>query len=761
MNPLTVGPVRLENVDESWAWLWVLLAVGVVGILVATYWGIFQRSERRLTWLLMVLRGAGLVALLLTLAKPSWSWENDLVESGRVAIVLDDSESMSLPDPSGRSRYARATEAVDGLRKALHAKKLVVGVYDIDGRPLKEGAIPDRPTAPRTDLAQALSAAADDMSAKRLNGVVLLSDGMDNSGRQDFAEFAQKFGVPIYTVGFEDTRRLGDLDLAVKPLRQPPERVMVNNEVKIDLLVSKTGGPRTEATVVIKRGLEERFVEKKIALPEGNDERTVSLTLKPSQPGTFEFTAVVESDKGERNLANNLWRFPLRVDAEPIRVLYVEGFLRYEYKFLKARLEDDPDLNVAAVVRRVNPELPEAVKAKDLITRTQLKNFDVVILGDMEADYLSPAEYQALVAWLDEKDARKGSEHALLVLGGYRSFGPAGFRKTRLAGVLPVVFADRPPYQSEEAFRIRLTEEGRGHPVFEVSSDRVRTAQAWDEAPRLAGCSLVARAKPAARVLAVHPRITREGKPAVVAAVQRYGAGHTMVLTVDTTWRWSRFTRVLGRADTLYARFWSQTLRWLAGRAADKRPLLSVSTDHIGYKAGEPVKVTVVRHPRPDVDLSRARLSVTYKPALGGRPAVVTNVKSTSADPDLFTGTFYPAAGNRPGAAGRFEVSATFTQDGKVVANQGTEFLVHSSGQELADTGTNPQVLKTLSEHSQVMDGYRDIGRAVELADLIRPKERRIHQADDLKLWDSPVLFLVFIGAVSSEWLIRRRNHLI
>jgi len=282
--------------------------------------------------------------------------------------------------------------------------------------------------------------------------------------------------------------------------------------------VTKTGGPATQATVVIKRGLDERFVEQKIALPEGNDERTVSLTLKPTQAGTFEFTAAVESAVGEKNLANNGWRFPLRVDAEPIRVLYLEGFLRYEYKFLKTRLEDDPDLNVAAIVRRANPEGAEPKSGKDLITPAQLKNFDVVILGDMEANYLKATEYEALVGWLDDKG------HALLVLGGYRSFGPDGFRTTKLADVLPVVFADKPPGQSEEPFLLQLTEEGRTHPVFEVSSDRARNAETWKEAPKLAGCSLVQRAKPGAEVLAVNPDITIEGKPAIVVATQRYGA---------------------------------------------------------------------------------------------------------------------------------------------------------------------------------------------------------------------------------------------
>ena len=106
--------LHLESVGQSWLSV-TLWSVGVllgVAILVATYWGIFQRSERRLTWVLMLLRGAGLLALLLALAKPTWTGETQLVDPSRVAIVLDNSESMAERDPSGPTRYARATEAL-------------------------------------------------------------------------------------------------------------------------------------------------------------------------------------------------------------------------------------------------------------------------------------------------------------------------------------------------------------------------------------------------------------------------------------------------------------------------------------------------------------------------------------------------------------------------------------------------------------------------------------------------------------------------
>src|SRR5262249_39376752 len=149
----------------------------------------------------------------------------------------------------------------------------------------------------------------------------------------------------------------GAVDLAVrKP--QAPGRVLVHNEMRVEVPVSKTGKPGAEATVSIKRG-REVLASRKITLAEGDGEQLVPLTFTPKEPGNFVFTAAVEGAAGERFLGNNVAHFPLQVDKEPIKALYLEGFLRWEYKYLKARLEDDPDIALASVVRRISPELPE------------------------------------------------------------------------------------------------------------------------------------------------------------------------------------------------------------------------------------------------------------------------------------------------------------------------------------------------------------------------------------------------------------------
>ena len=742
---------RFENVAHAWVWL-ILIGVGI-WVLLRTYRGIFLRSERRLAWWLMGLRAAGLLAIVLALAKPTWTRATEIIDPGRLAVVLDDSLSMSLPDATGRSRYARATEAVAGLRQALEqgdaAPQVELDLFDVNGAPV-HGDPPLEPRGERTDLVRAVSQATARLRSKPLVGVVLVTDGMDNTGRGDLLALADS-PAPIYAIGFQEDPEAARLDLAVEGV-QAPKRAIVHNDIKVTVLIEKSAGPAIEARVTVKRGSEEMVVEE-IPLPEGEAKEVVALAFAPSQAGSFVYTASVSTPAGERLLANNARHFPLQVDADPIRVLYLEGFLRHEYKFLRNRLEDDPDVSLVSVVRRANPERGSSGGGGELVTPERLENLDVLILGDMEADYLAETEYQAVVDWVDEG-------HGLLVLGGYRSFGPEGLRNTPLADVLPVVFQDQEPFQSEDPFVLDLTEAGRRHPIFEMSGDRVKDTALWSASPHLLGSSVVKRAKPGAEVLAVNPNFVADEGPAPVVAgagaapvvaVQRYGAGHAMVLTIDTTWRWSRLTRVLGQSDTLFARFWSQTIRWLAGRDVQAdRPLITVSTDRPDYEVGKPVRIEVKRQPQPETDLAAAEVSVELTNEAGESTPVET--RAGSMDPDLFTGTYYPPAG------GRYEVAAALTAAGRPVANQTTEFLVHGSELELADTRTNRAQLQAIADLTGGL--YFDVGDAAALAGAVDRRDRRTPVVQRTELWNSPVLFVVFLAAITAEWLIRRRNHL-
>lgn len=224
-----------------------------------------------------------------------------------------------------------------------------------------------------------------------------------------------------------------------------------------------------------------------------------------------------------------------------------------------------------------------------------------------------------------------------------------------------------------------------------------------------------------------------------------------MVITADTTWRWTRVARIVGRSDSLYARFWSQTIRWLTGRDLEqKRAAIVVSTDRPDYDVSKPVSIKVVRQATA-TDAADGDVTVEVTDEAGQRQAVP--MRTGSAEPNVFQGQYFPQTG------GRYEVHAQMSADGQPSANQTTEFLVHGSELELAETGTNQQLLKSISNRSG--GAYVDIEEIDQLAGSIDRKERRISRVQRSEYWNAPPLFVLFLLAITSEWMLRRRNHLV
>ena len=745
MTNVLFARFALEAVETPWLWI-----VGIVlgmAFLFWTYRGIFLRSKRNLAWTLMLLRGAGLVALLITLAKPAWVRDQEHVEPGRVAVIIDNSVSMSLPS-GGSARYDRVKLAVADIQKALEAKHgsaMVVDLFDLSGQPIPETGIPPEPKLERTDIARSIREVVARSRSKPLAAVVLLSDGMDNTGRTDFQDLSN-LTVPVFTVGFAQEADPDTIDLAVrKP--QVPQRAMVNNEVKIDVPVAKTGNnPLNEVTVALKRG-DEVITSQVVSFAAGVGEQTVSLKWTPKQPGTFHFTVKAESPTAEPVLINNAQGFDLPIDGEPIRIVFLDGGLRWESRYLLDQLRNDPDIQLESSIRVVNPERLAGRPNKEMLTTERLSKTDIVILGDMEGKFLSDAEYDALTKWLE------GKNHSLLVLGGYKSFGADGWAKTPLAKVLPVSLAEGEPYQREGRFALGFSDEGRRHPIFELTGDREKDVVEWEQTAELDGLCLVGREKPGATVLAIHPTLMIADKPAIVAAFQPFGeGGKSMVFTADTTWKWSRLPRLIGRPDTLYSRFWSQTMRWLANRNLDdRRPLLTVSTDSPAYAMGKSVGVKIVRTAPPGGNLANSEAIVEYR-SLDGQPTKVT-VQANSANPDEFVGSFTPPAG------GRYELVTSLMSEGKLLANQRSEFYVQSSALELADPRTNPSGMEGIARVTR--GKFFDIALASKVVDDIAMKERRTVESERTEFWNSRWLFLFFLAAITIEWFTRRRNHMV
>ena len=93
------------------------------------------------------------------------------------------------------------------------------------------------------------------------------------------------------------------------------------------------------------------------------------LVWKPRSTGNFTLTLEIPKHRDETLTENNRMTAPISIREEKLRVLVVESYPRWEYRYLRNALSRDPG------VERVVPALPPgALQGRAAATRTTSSN---------------------------------------------------------------------------------------------------------------------------------------------------------------------------------------------------------------------------------------------------------------------------------------------------------------------------------------------------------------------------------------------------
>jgi hypothetical protein len=205
----------------------------------------------------------------------------------------------------------------------------------------------------------------------------------------------------------------------------------------------------------------------------------------------------------------------------------------------------------------------------------------------------------------------------------------------------------------------------------------------------LQGANRVTGAKPAAEVLAEHPSAETGGRAMPVVAVQRYGAGRVMAMTGDTTWKW-RFRIATNERDTVYYRFWRQSVRWLGATERDEDKArgdeqVTGWTARFGYRAGGDVELLARVLDEDGKPLGGARVEATVQFPVEVKGATSVKVVLTPrAAPGEYGAVWQPPIG----VAGLYAASVEARRAGREIGVGRFEFAV---GLALTAWTTRPQ----------------------------------------------------------------------
>jgi len=756
----------------------VALAVGVFYSSVYAYLG-----RRRLTGL-MILRCAGILALMLILFKPAL-----MVTAGGAGdkpylpILVDRSGSMGTTDEVNLpDRYRQAVGMLSA--QADRIERHFSPLWYHFGSAAKtaesvESMVDLTPTGKGTDstnIAAAIRTAAADSQSGSIAGILVLTDGVHNTS-DVVSDAAIEAGVPIYpvVVGSSSEKLSARRNIELVSAAAPLEAV-VNNVTTVTVQVRVAGFP----TVPLEIQLTEVGSDKPIdtqRLWTDRNVATLPVTLKwtprelPAAKGAAaeavrKLRVVIPHNPAEVAKEDNQTELHILVTEPRVRVLYVEGSMRPEYKYLKRLLSTDPNIRFMGLVRITGNRFwsQGEIGGKKLAglpsTESDFSLFDVIILGDLDRTFLTKGQMARLRKFVNDGGA-------ILMLGGHNSFGPGGYGGTDIEALLPVTVGARAQTQETTPFVPRLTAVGEAHPVFEGLKDFFagpggrKASDKVPKLPNLLGCVTVVAVKPAAALLALHPTRKIEGRAMPVLAVQRFGAGRSAAFTADTTWKWYLPLHGMGK-ESPYSRFWGQLIRWLANvktKAREAKPSLVMRLDKTYQRIGQgPVKILARVQDEKGRPPDNAQVSCTITPADGKSKAETLSLSPRLGD-RLFETSFRPPRE----ATYKIEVTAVDAA-GSALGSDRQDLMVVPYSKEMDRLARNDALLQLVADKT---DGRKvDISGLPDLIDQIVQRQKAKgtldagDEADVYPLFDFTTLFIVFIVLLTGEWLLRRRWNL-
>ena len=200
---------------------------------------------------------------------------------------------------------------------------------------------------------------------------------------------------------------------------------------------------------------------------------------------------------GERDLDNNIARLQIKVVENRAQVLYVEGYPRYDYRYLKNTLIRDPSIALSTLLLSADEQFAQEGDVpirRFPATAEELRDYDVVLLGDVDprGPWITAAQLDLLVEFV----ARDGGGLGLLAGTVYM---PGALRDTPLAALLPVDPAEDDGLTT--AFLPRPTVAGTTSPVLRLLVGDDATAALFDRLPEWYWTSPLAGVRPGTEVV--------------------------------------------------------------------------------------------------------------------------------------------------------------------------------------------------------------------------------------------------------------------
>ncbi len=258
--------------------------------------------------------------------------------------------------------------------------------------------------------------------------------------------------------------------------------VFANDAVNFDFKLTGKGLAGRQVEVLLKqKGTTQPLATQTTTLAADGKPQRVRLAYRPTQAGEFEYTVEAQPLAEETRTDNNHETRLVNVREEKFRVLLVQAYPSFEFRYLKEMLKRDNTIQLRYLLQEADVDFTEADRSGEPmslsnfpIKREELFDYDVVIFGDVNPALLSASDLRNLAAFVSEKGG------GLIFIAGPR-YNPVRYAGTPLAPLVPFEASQTviPGLNDaiEEGFTPRPTELGLSSPQMELGDTPAETAE--------------------------------------------------------------------------------------------------------------------------------------------------------------------------------------------------------------------------------------------------------------------------------------------
>ncbi|HXC25868.1 MAG TPA: glutamine amidotransferase, partial [Gemmatimonadaceae bacterium] len=737
----TTWPIRL-----------VVLIVGAAALAaITTYARVRVRGKPTDRLVLGGLRALALMLLVFALFRPMLLIATSVTQRNVVGVLVDDSRSMQIRDMNGRTRADVVQSLLGGPDSTLYkslAKKFIVRFFSLGGSGSSLPSLANLPSnAPRTQIAPALDGVRQDLAGAPVAGLVLASDGADNSPNALSPTLLALNArhIPVFTVGVGQERFAKDLEIS---RIDAPRTVLQGAAIVLNVDITQRGFGGSKVPLVVEDN-GHIVATDTVVLPQNDEATTVRVRVPATEAGARLLTVTLTPQPGEMVKENNTQVALVTVQDRKEKILYVEGEPRFESKFLRLALDDDQNLQLVTILRtakdkflRLGIDSGAELASGFPQTREELFGYRGIVLGSIEASYFTFEQLQMISDFVSERGG------GLLMLGGRKSFAEGGYAGTPIADVLPVELpAGRGIKPAFHKVKVDLTPIGSISAPTQIAASESQSATLWKTMPVLSSVNAITRAKPGATTL-LDGAAPNGGEHTIVLAHQHYGRGEAIAFPVQDSWLWQMRANTPVE-DVTYQTFWRQTLRWLVNDVPD-RVTVNTSADRAWINEPLQVKTTVVN--RTYLPADGADVSATIETPSG---SILKQRLESSTTSD---GGAYQLA-YTPTERGVYRIQVTARTSADTAITSEPAFVdVGTPTTEYIGAEQGASLLKRVAEETG--GKYYTPETVNGMAEDIAYTGGGDTTMERLDLWDMPIMLLLLLGLLAGEWGYRRARSL-